>query len=45
MTDDRQVEVESGATRAPKSQLLRTVEAIAHAKAVGKQVELTIDGR
>ena len=45
MTDDRQVEVESGATRAPKSQMLRTVEAIAHAKAVGKQVELTIDGQ
>ena len=45
MTDDRQVGVESGATRAPKSQMLRTVEAIAHAKAVGKQVELTIDGQ
>jgi NADH-quinone oxidoreductase subunit G/[NiFe] hydrogenase diaphorase moiety small subunit len=43
MTDDRQME--SGATRAPKSQMLRTVEAIAHAKAIGKQVELTIDGK
>ncbi len=32
-------------TRAPKSQMLRTVEAIAQAKAAGKQVELTIDGK
>jgi len=30
--------------RAPKSQSVRTVEAIAHAKAAGKQVELVIDG-
>ncbi len=43
MTDERQVE--SGATRAPKSQMLRTVEAVAHAKAIGKQVALTIDGK
>jgi iron-only hydrogenase group A len=43
MSDDRQLE--SGATRAPKSQMIRTVEAIAHAKAIGKQVDLTIDGK
>ena len=43
MSDNRQME--SGATRAPKSQMLRTVEAIAYAKAIGKQVELTIDGK
>jgi len=30
--------------RAPKSQTLRTLEAIAYAKAIGKQVEITIDG-
>ena len=30
--------------RAPKSQTLRTVEAIAYAKAIGKEVELSIDG-
>jgi iron-only hydrogenase group A len=30
--------------RAPKSQTLRTVEAIAHAKAIGKQVDIAIDG-
>ena len=37
--------LDSGVTRAPKSQMLRTVEAIAHAKAIGKRVELTIDGK
>jgi NADH-quinone oxidoreductase subunit G/[NiFe] hydrogenase diaphorase moiety small subunit len=31
-------------TRAPKSQTLRTVEAIAAAKAAGKMVDITIDG-
>ena len=36
---------DSGITRAPKSQMLRTVEAIAQAKAIGRQVELTIDGQ
>ena len=34
MTDKRRVD--PGATRAPKSQMLRTVEAIAQAKAIGK---------
>jgi NADH-quinone oxidoreductase subunit G/[NiFe] hydrogenase diaphorase moiety small subunit len=43
MTDKRQVD--PGATRAPKSQMLRTVEAIAQAKAIGRRVELTIDGK
>ncbi|MGA2035207.1 MAG: [FeFe] hydrogenase, group A [Thermoguttaceae bacterium] len=43
MSDERQAEF--AATRAPKSQMLRTVEAIAHAKAIGKQVDLTIDGK
>jgi NADH dehydrogenase/NADH:ubiquinone oxidoreductase subunit G len=31
--------------RAPKSQMLRTVEAIAHAKAAGQTVSLEIDGK
>jgi NADH-quinone oxidoreductase subunit G/[NiFe] hydrogenase diaphorase moiety small subunit len=30
--------------RAPKSQTLRTVEAIAYAKAIGKQIDVSIDG-
>jgi NADH-quinone oxidoreductase subunit G/[NiFe] hydrogenase diaphorase moiety small subunit len=30
--------------RAPKSQTLRTVEAIAYAKAIGKEIDLSIDG-
>jgi iron-only hydrogenase group A len=35
---------ESSTPRAPKSQTLRILEAIAHAKAIGKEVELRIDG-
>jgi len=35
---------EPASPRAPKSQTLRTIEAIAHAKAIGKRVQLSIDG-
>jgi bidirectional [NiFe] hydrogenase diaphorase subunit len=42
MTIDPRSEAES--PRAPKSQTLRILEAIAHAKAIGKEVELRIDG-
>jgi len=35
---------EAATPRAPKSQMLRTEEAIAHAKAIGKNVEISVDG-
>jgi len=38
------IEERRSRARAPKSQMLRTAEAIAYAKAIGKNVKLSIDG-
>ncbi len=41
----REIPSDDVASRAPKSQRLRTEEAIAYAKAIGKDIEITIDGK